>query len=74
MRTKSCKNRNYASKGKTANINGHKNDKITDTENENDSEPQRTLRNAAYKMEIYFEHLEATCNLSSVGTSDKMVT
>ena len=33
MRTKSCKNRNYTSKGKTTKSNGQKDGKITDNEN-----------------------------------------
>ena len=52
MRTKSCKNRNYTSKGKTTKSSDQKDDKITDNENENDSEPQPTLQNVAYTMEI----------------------
>lgn len=43
MRANSCKNTNYSSKGQTTISNGQKDDKITDTENGNDSEPQPTL-------------------------------
>ena len=46
MRTKSCKNRNYTSKGKTTQ------QKITDNKNKNDSEPLPILQNTSYKMEI----------------------
>ena len=52
MRKKSCKNRNYTSNRKTTKSKGQKDDKITNTENGNASEPQPTLDNAAYKMEI----------------------
>ena len=64
--------------------NGQKDDKITDNENENVSEPQPTLQNAAYKMEIasankwygllnirYYEHLEATFHISWSDILDK---
>ena len=50
LRTKSCKNRNYSSKEKTANPNDQTDDKITDNENENDSERQPALQNAVYKI------------------------
>ena len=52
MRTKSCKNRSYTSKEKTTKSSDQKDNKITDDENENDSEPQPTLQNAAYTIEI----------------------
>ena len=84
MRTKSCKNRNYTSKGKATKLNGQKDDKITDNENENVSEPQPMLQNAAYEIEIasakkwyelfniaYYEHLEATYHISWSDTLDK---
>ena len=84
MRTKSCKNRNYTSKGKTTKSSDQKDNKITDNENENDSEPQPTLQNAAYKMEIagakkwyellnisYYEHLEATYHIPWSDILDK---
>ena len=73
MRKKSCKNRNYTSNRKIAKSQGQKDDKITNIENRNASEPQPALDNAAYKMEIantrkwfelrnirYYEHLEVT--------------
>ena len=70
MRTTSCRNRNYTPKGKAANSNSQKEKKI-DSKNQNDSKPQPTLQNAAYKMKIsntnkwyelliihYYEHLK----------------
>ena len=84
MRTNSCKNTNYSSKGQTTISNGQKDDKMTDTENGNDSEPQPTLQNAAYKIEPantkkcyellsirYYEHLQTTYHTSWSETSDK---
>lgn len=84
MRTNSCKNTNYSSKGQTTISNGQKDDKMTDTENGNDSEPQPTLQNAAYKIEPantkkcyellsirYYEHLETTYHTSWSETLDK---
>lgn len=84
MRTNSCKNTNYSSKGQTTISNGQKDDKMTDTENGNDSEPQPTLQNAAYKIEPantkkcyellsirYYEHLQTTYHTSWSETLDK---
>lgn len=73
MRIKPWRIRNYAPIGKAAKSNGQKENKVIDSENENESKPQPTLQKAAYKMEISntkkwyelliihcYEHLEAT--------------